>query len=182
MSVRLFLLERYLPEALRRRMFRELVCQTAEAFGVTAPALHRLPREEGIAEFARFTRDEAARALAAPSGSSAVRGRLFECARAIGSRARRGLGVRRPAEAGRALRLLYGAIGINLDADPRNGEIVVSRCAFSCVYTPAVCEFISVLDAGLFSGLTGGMTLVFTQRITEGAPSCRARLIPRPVG
>ncbi len=57
------------------------------------------------------------------------------------------------------------------------GEIVITRCAFSRVYAPAICEFISALDAGIVAGLTGGTTLVFTERITAGAPACRARLI-----
>jgi hypothetical protein len=176
MSVRLLLLERHLPDSLRRRMFRDLVGLTAEAFGVPAPAVHRLPRAEGIAEFARFTRGEAARALGDPSRSSAVRSRLFKGAQEMGSRARSLLGIREQAEAVRALSVLYGAIGIELDADLRNGEIVVTNCAFSRFYTPEVCEFISVLDAGIVSGLTNGTSLVFTERITEGAPCCRARL------
>jgi hypothetical protein len=39
----------------------------------------------------------------------------------------------------------------------------------------------SALDAGLFAGLTGGRTLTFTQRITEGAPACLANLRPTEV-
>ena len=69
------------------------------------------------------------------------------------------------------------AIGIDLDRDPRTGDVVIGRCAFSRIYTPAVCEFVSALDAGICRGLTGGTTLVFTARITEGAPACRARLV-----
>jgi hypothetical protein len=176
MSLRLFLLERHVPEPIRRLMFGRLVRLTADAFGVPAPDLGRLPPDEGIDRFARFTRGEAERAIGAGPSSAVCRGRLFEGARAMGASIRRSLGVRRPDEAMRALRLLYGGIGIDLDGDKERGEIVVTRCAFARVYTPAVCDFISALDAGIVSGLTAGTAVVFTERITEGAPACRARL------
>jgi hypothetical protein len=76
----------------------------------------------------------------------------------------------------RALRLIYRAIGIDLDTDLAAGEVTVRRCAFSGVYTPEVCAFVSALDAGIVHGISGNVTAVFTHRLTEGAPNCRARL------
>jgi len=177
MSIRLWAIERCFPEALRRRIFGELVRLTADAFGAPPPDVRRLERDGAMAAFARFTCSEAERAIRTPSSSPAVRDRLYRGARELGTRARRYLGVRTASEAGRALRVLYHAIDIDLDADLGTREIAVSRCAFSSVYTPEVCEFVSALDAGIVSGLTGGMSLEFTQRMTEGAPMCRARLI-----
>ncbi len=177
MSLRLFLLEQHVPAPIRRRMFARLVRMTAEAFGVPAPELSRLRPDEAIERFAHLTRDEAERALAAGPSSAACHDRLFDGARELGASIRRSLGIRRPDEAMRALRLLYAAIGLDLAANHAAGELVISRCAFSRAYTPAVCEFISALDAGIVAGLTGGTTLVFTERITAGAPACRARLI-----
>jgi hypothetical protein len=176
MSLRLWAIERCFPEALRRRVFGELVRLTADAFGVPPPDVRRLRQDGAIDAFARFTRSEAERAIRGPGSSPAIRDRLYRGARALGARARRRLGVHTPSEAGRALRILYHAIDIDLDADLGNREIAVSRCAFSSVYTPEVCEFVSALDAGIVSGLTGGVSLEFTQRMTEGAPMCRARL------
>ena len=176
MSLRLWAIERCFPEALRRRVFGELVRLTADAFGVPPPDVRRLQRDGAIDAFARFTRSEAERAIRGPGSSPAIRDRLYRGARALGARARRRLGVHTPSEAGRALRILYHAIDIDLDADLGNREIAVSRCAFSSVYTPEVCVFVSALDAGIVSGLTGGVSLEFTQRMTEGAPMCRARL------
>lgn len=176
MSIRLWALERCFPEALRRRVFGELVRLTADAFGVPPPDVGRLRQDGAIAAFARFTCSEAERAIRGPGSLPAIRDRLYRGARDLGARARRLLGVRTASEAGRALRILYRAIDIDLDADLGNREITVSRCAFSSVYTPEVCEFVSALDAGVVSGLTGGMSLEFTQRMTEGAPMCRARL------
>jgi hypothetical protein len=177
MSIRLWVIERCFPEALRRRIFGELVRLTADAFGVPPPDVRRLRRDGAIDAFARFTRGEAERAIRGPGSSPAIRDRLYRDARELGARARRRLGVQTPSEASRALRILYHAIDIDLDADLGNREITVSRCAFSSVYTPEVCEFVSALDAGIVSGLAGGMSLEFTQRMTEGAPMCRARLI-----
>jgi hypothetical protein len=186
MNVRLFLLERWLPGWVRRRMLRELAGLTAEAFGADAPVLARRPRNEAISIFAAFTRREVERVLAG-EGTAAVetiRGRLYDGAREMGRAVRRDLGIAARADALRAVRLLYRGIGIVLDADEK-GDVAVRACAFSGVYTPAVCAFISALDAGLVSGLTGGSTLVFSERITEGASCCRATLIaaaerPRP--
>ena len=177
MSLRLALLKRHVPEPIRRRMFGRLACLTAAAFGVPAPDLRRLRPDEQIERFARFTRDEAERALAAGASCAACRDRLFDGAQTLGSSIRRSLGIRRPDEAMRALRVLYAAIGIELEGNSSGGEIVISRCAFSRVYTPSICELISGLDAGIVSGLTGGSVLTFTERITEGAAACRAWVI-----
>jgi hypothetical protein len=35
----------------------------------------------------------------------------------------------------------------------------------------------SAMDSGLIAGLTGAAGLVFTARITEGAPACRAVIL-----
>jgi len=171
-SLRLWLLERHVPGPLRRRMFDRLVRLTADAFGVPAPDM-RL--DEGIDRFAAFTRNEAERALGTAVTSAAASVRLYDGARAMGEAIRRQLGIRRLDDALRALRLLYAAIGIELHCHAGH-ELRVTSCAFSGVYTPEVCEFVSSLDAGLVDGLTGGLTMSFVERITEGAPACRATL------
>lgn len=195
MSVRLFLVERWMPRVWRRWMFSALVRTTAGAFDVAPPDIRGLSMDEAVAVFARFTRREVERVQGlsgpvCPAGGGAMtascsagaadgngpRHRLYLGARRMGTAARRAAGIRTRGEATRALRLLYAAIGIDLDADPRSGELTVSRCAFSGTYTPEVCAFISALDAGLADGITGGAALAFTARMTEGAPCCRARL------
>ena len=176
MSIRLFLLERWLPGPIRRGMFSELVRVTAAAFGSAAPDLGRLPPDAAVEAFARYTRQQVERAHDAGSAAAGdARDRLYLGARRMGATVRRAAGIGTHAEAMRALRLLYEAIGIEFAGDPRTGQVTVARCAFSRVYTPEVCAFISALDAGIADGITGA-TLVFTERITEGAPCCRARL------
>ena len=159
-------------------MFGELVQLTADAFTADAPRLEGLSPRAAVNAFAVFTRGEVERVLAAGStmNPEVVRGRLFERARETGRAVRRRLGIVTPVDAFRALRLLYRGIGIDIDADYRTGRITVRRCAFSNAYTPAVCTFIAALDAGFVSGITGGSTLVFSERITEGGRCCRAQV------
>jgi hypothetical protein len=176
MSVRLFLLERYLPAAIRRRMIGRLVRTTADAFGVPAPAV---PTADGLAfveAYAGFTRREVERVGGDGPASAAIRGRLYEGAREMGRSIRLRAGIRTPEESMRALRLIYRAIGIDLEADLAAHEITVRRCAFSALYSPEACRFVSALDAGIVHGLSGDSTIEFTERITEGAACCRARL------
>jgi hypothetical protein len=73
-----------------------------------------------------------------------------------------------------AARFLYGMIGIDFRGSP-DGEVRVTSCLFSNYYTPSVCLLISALDEGLLSGLSGGGTLTFTRRLTEGHLCCEAR-------
>ncbi len=178
MNLRLFVLERWIPPWMRRRMLRDLAALTAEAFGSDVPHLAGLRRDRAISVYAAFTRGEVERATARADNADAgeIRARLYESAREMGRAARRDLGVTSRAGGLRALRALYRGIGIDLDIGPDTGDIAVRRCAFSRTYTPAVCAFISALDAGFLDGLTGGSTLVFSERITEGASRCRARL------
>lgn len=177
MSVRLFLLERWLPRPARRRVFSTLVSMTARAFGTSPPDLGRLGMEDAVEAFARFTRLEAERVRRdTPADAERVRDRLFDGSRKLGYAVRRAAGIRTREESLRALRLLYEAIGIDLEGSPVSNELTIRRCTFAAAYTPEVCGFISALDAGLVSGLTGGATLHFTRRITEGAPCCSARL------
>ena len=56
------------------------------------------------------------------------------------------------------------------------GETVtIRRCFFAAHYPPEVCRFMSAMDEGIVAGLCGGR-LVFSQRLTEGADCCRARI------
>src|SRR4029450_2296143 len=92
-------------------------------------------------------------------------------------RLRAGLRLRTTEDAMGAARVAYGLLDIDLHGT-RHGEITVRRCAFSDVYSAEVCRLVSALDAGLLAGLSGGDRLEFSQRITEGAPTCLARLRP----
>ena len=177
MSLRLLLLDHCLPGPIRRRMLRELIQVTADAFSAPRPPFPAGGNDAAISAFARFTRELVDGAGDAAVDAAAVQDRLYRGAREMGRMFRRIAAIRSPEDAARALRLLYRAIGIEVEVDLALGELTVRRCAFSNAYTPAVCRFISALDAGMVDGLTGGTTVVFTERITEGAARCRAAMV-----
>ena len=72
--------------------------------------------------------------------------------------------------------LIYKALKIDFQGDPQ-GEVQIKRCYFSQYYSGEVCRVISSLDEGLVAGLSGGLKMEFTQRITEANPCCTARLM-----
>jgi hypothetical protein len=159
----------------RRTILREVLAATARAFDREPPAT--TPRSVRTLSHVCIERSDAwaREALARGEDLSRIRARLFAEARSLGARARRELRVRDEAQGAAAARLLYRAIGVDLRAD-REG-VRVSRCAYASAYSPQVCRLMSAMDSGLIAGLTGAAGLVFTARITEGAPACRAVIL-----
>jgi hypothetical protein len=157
----------------RRREIGRLFSRTAAAFGSPVPTSRRASAKGLLAEYALFTREHAEAALDNGEDLSALDSRLFQEAFVLGSGYRLRLGVRTFRDAMAAARLIYGGLGIDFRANP-DGEVAVRRCGFAKVYTPRVCTLISALDQGLIAGLTDGGKLKFRQRLTEGAPACRA--------
>jgi hypothetical protein len=174
MSLRLRAAQVFLPPFLKRKHFRRLFCITAEAFDIPMPALDKRSHEAGLRLFSSFTRENALKTIAAGE-AGAIGDRLFRNARDFGGELRRSLGVKTAADVMAAARVLYRAIGIDLQGAP-DGVIVIRSCRFAPDYTPAVCELISSLDRGIMTGLAGGGELRFCQRLTEGHDSCRAVL------
>jgi hypothetical protein len=159
------------PPPLRKRGLRTLFRVTASAFDAGIPAIDGDSFDESLAEYARFTREEALK-LSAPGGrSERVREELFRGGRELGERIRRMCMIRADTEAVSAMEILYGAIGIT--ADSRQGPpITVRSCYFSGAYSPEVCAVMSALDAGIFAGLSRGGKLSFRGRITDGSACC----------
>lgn len=175
MSMRLRLARIYLPAGLKKRKLAELFGLTARAFGVEAPAAGGLSLRRMRRLYAEFTRDAAERVLGDHAGAAEVERRLYEEALRFGGEIRGELRVAGRDEVMAAARILYRGLGIDLRGGP-DGGIVIERCAFSRVYSPGVCRLVSSLDAGVLAGLQGGGRLEFTERLTEGAACCRARL------
>jgi hypothetical protein len=157
----------------RRREIERLFARTAAAFGRPLPPPRARGAKQRLAEYARFTREQAEAALAGGQDLAALERRLFRAALAMGGDYRLRLGVRSFGEALVAARLIYQGLGIDFRGAP-DGEVEVRRCAFASVYTPRICALLSELDRGLLAGLTGGGELRFRQRLSEGATACRA--------
>ena len=164
------------PSVLRPFVVRRLLRRSAVAFGARLPSSGR-PRSgsELLRAYATFSAARAELLLAGCGDLDYVQLDLWRTADQMGRGLRRWLGVKTLADAMAAARAVYRALDIDLRGSAA-GEVVVIRCSFAAVYGPEVCAVMSALDAGLFAGLTGGRTLTFTQRITEGAPACLANL------
>lgn len=176
MSVRLALLRFHLPVPVRRAILRELLAAVAGAFERPCPRMSGLSAEELLACAIDASHRWSEDALRGDADRSEIRGRLFSEAFALGRRAKRRLGIRTEKEGLAAAGVLYGAIGIEFRS-ACGGSVVVPRCAFAAAYGPEVCRLMSAMDSGLIAGLTGSAGLRFTQRLTEGAPACRASVV-----
>ena len=191
MSLALRLLDGHVPAVARRGALRALFATTAAGFGCPVPPLDGLDADTLLRRYALFTRDQAEAALGQARQSMgaaeaalrdgqdlpALHDRLERGARALGARLRTGLRLHTAEDAMAAARMVYGLLDIDLRGNGR-GEITVRRCPFSEVYSAEVCRLVGALDSGLLAGLSGADRLEFTQRITEGAPACLARLRP----
>lgn len=175
MSLRLRALELHVPGWVARWAVRALFDATAAAFDWGPVDVHGLRHQALLERYASFTATAAEHALAEGRDPEALSRRMWRSAYGIGDSLRRRLGVRTGDEALRAARIAYRMIGIDLRAAP-HGAVVVERCAFATSYSPRVCRLMSSLDAGLIAGLTEGGRLTFSQRITEGSPTCLARI------
>jgi hypothetical protein len=156
----------WMPQCVRKRVLDMLFERTAAAFGQPVPPLRGLSAEQTLQAFAEFT--------AHAAGTTAPRS-LFEVGFVPGRWLRRAFGVASTQDVMDAARVVYRVLGIDFAGDS-DGEITISQCFFSRVYPPSVCRVMSALDAGLLAGLSGGRQLVFSQRITDGYPCCRAVL------
>jgi hypothetical protein len=177
MSLALRLLDGHVPAVARRAALRALFATTAAGFGCPVPPLSGLDADGLLGRYAQFTRDQAEAALRDGRDLPALQDRLKRGARALGARLRAGLRLRTTEDTMAAARMVYGLLDIDLYGT-RDGEITVRRCAFSDIYSAEVCRLVGALDTGLLAGLSGGDYLEFTQRITESAPCCLARLHP----
>ena len=164
-----------MPFGIRRRALEQLFARTAAAFGAPVPHSRTRSTSGRLIEYARFTSDQADKALRRGEDLAALDHRLYRAAYGLGAGYRLQLSVRSVSEAMAAARLIYRNLGIDFQGSP-DGEVIIRRCGFARTYTPQVCRLISALDRGLMAGLARGGELRFRQRITEGADSCRACL------
>ena len=166
-----------LPAPVKRQALVQLFRSTATAFQCNMVRLAGLSRDQCLREYARFTADQAGQALRSGSDLSDLRERLYWNAYRLGRTPGRLLGIRSVDDVMALGRLLYSILDIEFNGSG-SGEITISRCYFSCFYSPEACRMMSAMDRGLLAGLAGGGEVVFTERITEGWPCCRACFTP----
>jgi hypothetical protein len=177
MRLRSLLVRFALPPRAKERLLDELEALTAQALDAGPPPPPTAPFERRLRRFARTTEARAGALMRRddPLERAAATARLHAGACELGGRARRLLCVRSDRDALEALCAFYRHIGI----DARRvgpSELEVGRCLFADDFSPETCRLIAALDDGFAAGLAGTGRLVFTARITEGSPCCRARL------
>jgi hypothetical protein len=175
MNILLKILPHNLPAFIREEILAELFEATADAFECPAPAHDHLSYDECLRTYALFTREQAEKALRAGRDIPAIKTRLYQNAFPLGEKLRKWFGVDMMEEVMELGQILYRAIGVEIQGDIQ-GDVTVKRCYFSQFYSGPVCDLISALDDGVFSGLSGGGRLAFSERLTEGKECCRAKL------
>ena len=181
MNILLKVLPHHLPVFIRQEILAELFEATADAFECPAPAHDHLSYGACLWTYALFTREQAEKALQAGRDIPAIKTRLYQNAYPVSAKLRKWLGVDTMEEVMALGQILYRAIGVEIQGDT-HGNVTVKRCYFSQFYSGPVCDLISALDDGVFSGLSGGGRLVFSERLTEGSECCRAKLQLRVEG
>ena len=151
-----------------------LIKAFARAFGVEAPSLRGFTPDEALDAFRSFTAACMEEALVDGAVAARYREGIGDEALALGARVRRLLLVRED-DAFLVTRFFYRGIGIEI-AGELPGPLSFEPCAFSRRYSPACCWFMSAFDEGFMRGITGlvDARLIFSQRLTEGAPCCEA--------
>jgi hypothetical protein len=180
-NILLRILPHNLPAFIRTEILAELFEATADAFECPVPAHDHLSYDECLRTYALFTREQAENALQAGRDVPAMKTQLYQNAYPLSAKLRKRFGVDTLGEVMELVQLLYRAIGVEMEGDS-HGDVTVRRCYFSQFYSGPVCDLISALDDGVFSGLSGGGRLVFSERLTEGRGCCRAKLQFREEG
>jgi hypothetical protein len=175
MNILIKVLPHSLHAFVRKAMLAELFKATANAFACPPPEFEDSRYDERLQAYALFTRDQAEKALRARRDLPVVRKRLYENSYPLGLKVRKWFAVNSTKDVMEIGQILYGTIEVKMQGDAL-GNMVINHCYFSQFYSPAVCDLISSLDDGIFSGLSAGGRLVFSQRMTEGCECCKARL------
>lgn len=201
MSARLVLASLWLPPWIARRELERVEKATGEALArlltaadVAAPAAETPsgPRDVAARRRAMAVRHTAmiAQLVAARGRDAAIseaRAALYVEGVRLGGEARARLGMRATRrDLLRAAHILYRVLGIDFRAAWTPDEtacVEIGRCALSRAYSPDACHALSATDAGVVAGLWPGARLEFSERMTEGRPSCIARLtLPKTAG
>lgn len=175
MNLWLKILPHNLPVFIREEIIAELFAATANAFGCPVPAHEHLSYDECLQAYALFTSQQAEKAFQDGRDLLTIKKQLYQNAYPLGAKLRQWFGVNTIEEVMELGQILYKAIGVEIQGDAQ-GDVTVERCYFSQFYSGPVCDLISALDDGVFSGLSGGGRLAFSERLTEGRQCCKAKL------
>jgi hypothetical protein len=158
----------------RRKIVRNLMSVFAEAFECNAPDSAGMSWKEMIETFGRFTRERTDFWIRSGGSEEDLCSRFFARASLLGKEVRARFRVQTMDHVLRKARLLYKTIGIDFQGT-RDGQVLIRHCAFSVMYSETTCRVVSAFDEGFLYGLSEGMRLHFSRRITGGAGCCEAQ-------
>ncbi len=158
-------LERHPSKLFARFQIQILLLATARAFEKKGQCI--LFSKDCLNVYSRFTKD-------CMKGYPADQKRLYRVAFKLGRKIRKIVGFTKSEDLNRLVFLLYRNIGITMSGNIP-GELLISKCYFSNVYTAKQCSQISAMDMGIIAGVCGEGILMFTERITEGCDHCMAK-------
>lgn len=173
MNIVLSLLQWHFPAFIKKKKLARLFIITAGAFGCEAPPTRGLTFEQGLHEYALFTKEQTEGYLKSSSDIDELREKLFQGSYHLGQELRKQFGIATFQEFMLMMKIVYSLLGIDLQSEQEN-QVLIKRCFFSHYYSAEICQVISALDEGLAAGLSDGGKLSFYQRITEGNKCCRA--------
>ena len=165
----------YLPRSIQKIRLNELFRATADAFQRPDPKLKGYSLDQFLTKYALFTKENAEKSIQQGTEYE-VKERLYYNTCRIGESIREQLKIHTLKEVIQACEVIYKALKIEFRGDLQ-GQINIRSCFFSSFYSSDVCHIISSLDEGLVAGLSGGLRLEFSQRITGGNRCCRAQLL-----
>ncbi len=108
------------------------------------------------------------------------RATLFKVGQQHGIEARARLGVgSSQGDLVKAARVMYRVLGIDFTAQWHNkaeATLTINRCALAQDYSEITCMVLSATDEGVVRGLNPNMRMKFTQHITGGCKTCKAKI------
>lgn len=166
------IMQLYMPEFIKKKKLNELLQLTAEAFQSEQPELKGLSFTECLSIYALFTKEQAENYLQSERQYEEVKNRLYNNSYIYGQKLKKSFHITSWEEAAMLLKTIYNLIGIDFEYNSQ-GDITIKQCFFSKYYSSEVCKLMSSMDDGLAAGLSGGGSLCFHQRITEGCSCCK---------
>jgi hypothetical protein len=163
----------YIPNWIKKQYLQQLFDLTADAFQDQAPQIKTLSYQQGLLQFARYSKTQTESSIGLKRDLQLIKSRLYDNAFQLGQSIRKRFKIKTAQEVIILSKVIYRVLGIDFDANLQ-GEVLIKNCFFSQFYSGEVCEMISSIDEGVLAGLSCGGKLSFIQRMTAGKHYCRA--------
>ena len=165
----------WVPPPIRKLVLKRIITIVASAGAWDPPLTRGLSEKHLRKQLALFSNARIGQALSFGGDLPTIENRLYLESRKLGAEIRTRLNIRTEEEVFSVSQAMYKLLGIDMII-AENREIIIPHCYFSGYFSPDICRVMGKIDAGFVAGLSGGGTLLFKYRITEGRECCRAYL------